>query len=837
MSQVLNLKAKGIWTYSNNLSAVPEGALLKADNVVIDSDSLIESRRGYFIPAADFTPGTDRADKFFFYRETLLAHRTSNVLSRYVGSAWVDYAGSVQNPDSVTKIHSVEASQNLYFTSSTGIRKLESVTSTIISAGMYKALDTSGVLTTPVAGLWFLDNNQVAYRVVWGRRDANNNVLLGAPSARLVLTNTTGSPKAVDVTFTVPTGINTTYFYQVYRSALSGGAAIEPNDELGLVYEANYVSGSTVTVSDITPDSLRGATLYTSPSQEGLTQQNDPPLFAKDIEVFRNCVFLANCTDKQRQIVTMLAVSSGGSSGVSIGDVITIGGVDYTGAAAENIAADEFEVVSGGTPAQNISDTAQSLVRVINRSATNTQYYAYYLSGVDDLPGKILLEERGFGGSAFTVLASANGDSWTPALPTSGTSVQSTADTYKNRVFISKTLQPEAFPFLQNLSIGSADKNILRIVASRDSLFVFKEDGLYRISGTSPDTFSVEAFDLTTRLIAPETAVLLNNLVFCLTEQGVSQVSDTGVSNISQPIYDQLLTIFGANLANVQTKSFGISYDTDNKYILATLTTGGEVNPNQMFVYNTLTRLWTKYLLDVTCGAVGAATIDGTLYTDRIFLGNGLSPDIKVERKNYSSLDYTDEEITGFNIVSFSTDQIVLNTVTGISEGDLLFQAANVNAVVTNIDATLNTLTVNRILSTWTVGAASIYKSIPCVVQWVPVTAGNPGITKQFREIALLYKQASFVEAQLVFASDYFISESTVDINGVNSVQWGLFPFDGAPWGASNRAIPIRTYVPLEKSRCSLLTIQYNHRSARGIFKLNGLSLIYENMSERLRRG
>jgi hypothetical protein len=41
------VKARGLYTFQNYLSHIPEGALFEASNVVIDRDGIIEPRRGF----------------------------------------------------------------------------------------------------------------------------------------------------------------------------------------------------------------------------------------------------------------------------------------------------------------------------------------------------------------------------------------------------------------------------------------------------------------------------------------------------------------------------------------------------------------------------------------------------------------------------------------------------------------------------------------------------------------------------------------------------------------------------------------------------------------------
>ena len=47
MSQKTVLKAKGLYTDPNQLSSLPDGAMVKAENVTIDRIDVVRSRRGF----------------------------------------------------------------------------------------------------------------------------------------------------------------------------------------------------------------------------------------------------------------------------------------------------------------------------------------------------------------------------------------------------------------------------------------------------------------------------------------------------------------------------------------------------------------------------------------------------------------------------------------------------------------------------------------------------------------------------------------------------------------------------------------------------------------------
>lgn len=102
-----------------------------------------------------------------------------------------------------------KANKNLYFTTDNGVLKLEDPDQPILNAGVPESTDLTGVLvdTSPVKGRgFFRPNAQVAYRVTFARRDANNNLIESSPSPWAVFVNaanTTTSTSFVSPTLTV----------------------------------------------------------------------------------------------------------------------------------------------------------------------------------------------------------------------------------------------------------------------------------------------------------------------------------------------------------------------------------------------------------------------------------------------------------------------------------------------------------------------------------------------------------------------------------------------------------------------------------------------------------
>ena len=143
--------------------------------------------------------------------------------------------------------------------------------------------------------------------------------LLQAESATVIAANEQTlyvTPLAITTTakvfleITVPEGITGDYFYQIYRTAITSAIGDEalssPGDEMRLVYEAypsSATAGTVDIVEDIVTDEFRqfNTNLYTNEATgDGILQANDPPPFAKDINIFKNVLFYANTRTRHR---------------------------------------------------------------------------------------------------------------------------------------------------------------------------------------------------------------------------------------------------------------------------------------------------------------------------------------------------------------------------------------------------------------------------------------------------------------------------------------------------------------------------------------------------------
>jgi hypothetical protein len=699
---------------------------------------------------------------------------------------------------------------------------------------------TANATGTATAIVSFYRGSQVGYRLLFiGRDSINNQLLYGAPTGLAIATNTMPTSVAVRVVTNLPSnltmGPSVTMYVQLYRSDTTESADIPPLDQMQLVYEAAITTADTtagkITILDQTPDSLKGLPLYTGSDREGILQANDPPPLCADAALYRDMVLYANCTLKPSLKLTLLGVSLPGGSGLQAGDVLSLtpdGGsaVDFTAVSGSPASPGEFQVVTSGTPAQNIADTANNLISAINYAPgllpDVSPVYAYLVSGSSDLPGQILLVSKDY--TAVSVEASLHGDTaWSPSIaPADDAGL--TSESLPNTVLVSKQGQGVSVPQANSILVGDASSPILRVLALREYAIVLKTDGVYRITGLTPATLSPTLFDNTTRIVGPETARVLTNAVWMLSNQGVVSISDTGVEIKSDPIKNIMDYLTGPLLEHTKATAFAEGYETEKKYILAVADNSGDGFANVQYVFNYITSAWTYW--DREMYAMHVAQNE-----DRLYLANGDSPTVSRERHDGNDGDLCDEDID-VTIVSVTGDQVVLDTVDGVGEGDIIERSSDLRALIVAVDELSNTVTVEEDTGI-TTGSATIKTAIRCVTQWKPVVNGaNPAFARQYSEGALLFRSTRFSFGTIGFFTDADNSIDRVPIQGYAPGSWGFFPWGTIPWGGIIRPQSVRFLVPQNKQYASQLVPILVIQNALAPWTCQGLSISANPVSQ-----
>lgn len=344
---------------------------------------------------------------------------------------------------------------------------------------------------------------------------------------------------------------------------------------------------------------------------------------------------------------------------------------------------------NGPSVSQQLEQMGKSMARLLARKDAIVN--AYYISAFDDIPGQLLLEQKSTTGAAFYLNSNAVSDTFNPIVPATGSTIISSNEVRPNRIYYSKYQQPDAFPLVNYLDVGPKDREIKRIIPLRDSLFILKENGIYKLTGDTAvagtNNFNIVEFDFSMQVLAPNTATVLNNQIYALSTQGVIVISDTVVSVVSRPIENQISKLLKSG-SSYKSVSFGVPYETDRSYLLFTVDDKPDtVVANQVFRYNTFTDTWTRWDISKACGIVNFAD-------DKLYLGATDLSLIEKERKSLSRLDHTDREYLisiSADGVNTTTNEIKLNSLTNAAIGDVLLQrqyltTADFNRMLTKLD-------------------------------------------------------------------------------------------------------------------------------------------------------
>lgn len=474
-------------------------------------------------------------------------------------------------------------------------------------------------------------------------------------------------------------------------------------------------------------------------------------------------------------------INGGSSSNVywQVGSSATLGtNSNFSGTiiAQASVTATTGAIIKGNLIALTAAVTLDTNVvtqMTMGLSTTPNFISAFYLStSPNSLPGAFLLQENGISLVGFTVLANNQsfGQMFSPNITTT---ILSSNTVGNNSLYFSKVQQPEAVPVVNKLSVGPQDKAILRIIGLRDSLFILKEEGIYRLTGETANNFSVALFDNSSNLIAADTAVVLNNQIYCLTTQGVGTISETGVGIISRPIENIINRITSPSFANYTFASFGVTYETDRSYLLFTIDNDSDVTATKCYRYNTFTQSWTSWDKLANCGIVHPTKND-------LHLGATDIPVVEIERKSITSRDYADRQfdraLSNYNL---TTKRLFVDNVTNIEVGDILSQIQYLKVTEYNrlikkikIDPSLSSYAAIQALSTIDHQNQTLISNMQLLVAALNVAdiSGSPYVVSGTNDFQVLQTEYNIIINKMnvstgVFFADYDLSAGTVFID------------------------------------------------------------------------
>lgn len=205
--------------------------------------------------------------------------------------------------------------------------------------------------------------------------------------------------------------------------------------------------------------------------------------------------------------------------------------------------------------------------------------------------------------------------------------------------------QPEAWP-LVNIPSGLPERKVLRVLPLRGVLYVFFEEGdIYSLSGQYP--YTAQKYNGSATLFSADSLVEHAESLFCLTTQGVTVISESGIRVVSLDIETELRSLLAYQVNN-GTCVFGLSYQSDRQYQL--WLNGGEDSTNSVstlsYIFQSNTGVFTKWEAQRTCG-ITLRNADSVNPTGELAVYG--TPDgnwLRFETKTYDdSRDYYDDAV------------------------------------------------------------------------------------------------------------------------------------------------------------------------------------------------
>lgn len=200
---VVDYQLSGLSTLPNQFSEVPQQPIIGCivtQETVINRDGILSTRRGW----EDYVEALyGNILQYVEYENYLVAWTVSGTIAYTAdGVTTGTFPGTYFAPtptDPASRIRFEQNNGNLYWTSSVGIWKLDFISNTPQLAGEPAALDMYASLTTGPTNGFLNSDASVSYRVEWQYFDANNNLIVGAPSNQIQISNSNVGTQEIDM--------------------------------------------------------------------------------------------------------------------------------------------------------------------------------------------------------------------------------------------------------------------------------------------------------------------------------------------------------------------------------------------------------------------------------------------------------------------------------------------------------------------------------------------------------------------------------------------------------------------------------------------------------------
>lgn len=476
--------------------------------------------------------------------------------------------------------------------------------------------------------------------------------------------------------------------------------------------------------------------------------------------------------------------------------------------------------------ATSASLTAQSLSAI---SSQNQSRYFNITSVGNEKVASIVFEDRtpryaAPSDASECELYGFSENSFAPSLPVIvpdpfllGTGYTFQTNLYINRVYYSKQSQPEAVPKTNYFDVGSSSHPIQRMVRTRESLFIIKEDGVFRLTATSAFDQRLDLVDPTYALVHPDACCSFDNRMFAWTNQGVVLISDSGIvpisANVIQTELETIQHIIRALSPNCKPFAFA-DESRDLVYLGVPSIVGAFAYCTEMFVFCGRTQTWSKYSF------TDRHLRDGTKARTEIYAqlaGSTTAPQSQI----YSQVDSFYDASYGITITAVTATEVDIAAASGWTPvvGDTIASGGAALVVVFVTSAVkFSVHDVGAVL-----GAATSYVGFKSEIEFIVKEAQNPGRLKHWRYVVPIFEELT---GMVTFDATFRTNQDTTPAT-LNAVV----PYTLVANPRTVRLTPTRPH-----SRAAELFVRFGFRTALANWKFQGMSLTYNAGSSRVQR-
>jgi hypothetical protein len=329
-----------------------------------------------------------------------------------------------------------------------------------------------------------------------------------------------------------------------------------------------------------------------------------------------------------------------------------------------------------------------------------------------------------------------------------------------NNVRVSKPRQFEAFPPESYVRVGAPGAKILKCVQCKDSLMVFKEDGLYRVSDNG--SLSAELVDPNAILWAKDSAVAIGGVVMAWLTKGVAIINENGVEKyVSKQRIDDRLAPSTAGLVEPNLLGYPFTRraqafvdEKNNSYELRVCFTANPSVPYAStvnLIYNLDNDTWVEDDLAV----VSEAFYQGNRYIQQGTSFYAQSPTV------YAGVPAT---VFGTAGTINATTKVQTFTYTGTAPvaGTFVQDTPGSSYYVLSASGGSGTLYSPSGASFTTGGSDFWYSPVISTMQWAPITFGEENKLKMHRELQVLFGVKEILVAELTTSTELITTTETV---------------------------------------------------------------------------